>query len=92
MLQALCVNEAVRRLGSAARIAEQCLDLQQRAPRPKRAAAARDAGRPTNGNMGGSAQGPARPAKAAPGCPYLSQRASSQRHLKARYPGRGIYW
>lgn len=88
----MCVNEAVRRLGSAARIAEQCLDLQQRAPRPKRTAAAHDGGRPSNGNVRVSAAGPARPAKAAPGCAYLSQRASSQRHLKARYPGIGMHW
>ena len=91
MAQTLCVNEAVRRLGTAARIAEQCLDLQQRAPRPKRAAGAHDAGKPSNGTMRISTEGLARPAKAAAGCPYLSQRASSQRHLKARCPGRGIH-
>ncbi|KAK9843489.1 hypothetical protein WJX81_005623 [Elliptochloris bilobata] len=84
--QAMCVNEAVRRLGSAARIAEKCLDLQQRAPRPKRAALRGGAGGPEWGPMrppaGVSAGGPARAAKAAPGCPYLSRKASVQRHLK----------
>ena len=78
------MNETVRRLGSAALIVEKCLDLQQRTPRPKRAVTAYDAVGAIEGASRGSAVLPARPAKAASGCHYLSHRASSQRHLKAR--------
>ena len=83
-LQALCVNEAVRRLGSSARISEKCLDLQQGGSRRKRAVTAGPA-RDAAGALFGSLEArQARPAKAAAGCSFLERKASSQRHLKAR--------
>lgn len=86
-LQALCVNEAVRRLGSAARISEKCLDMQQGGSRRKRAVTAGPAPHAAGALFGSLEARQARPAKAAAGCSFLERKASSQRHLKARRTG-----
>lgn len=68
--QALCINDAVLKLGSATRINERCLELQT-AKASKKAAAA------------GAAQDKPSATKAASlGCPFRKANKSSMRHLK----------
>ena len=69
LLQALCINDAVQKLGSSTRINERCLELQKAKP-AKRAATA-----------GAAHEKPAAKTSSC-GCPYRKSKRTSLRHLK----------
>ena len=68
-LQALCINDAVLKLGSSTRINERCLELQKAKPAKKVATA-------------GTAHGKPAAKKSSCGCPYRKSKRTSLRHLK----------
>ncbi len=69
LLQALCINDAVLKLGSTTRINERCLELQKAKPAKKAASA------------GAANEKPAAKTSSC-GCPYRKSKRTSLRHLK----------
>ena len=72
-VQALCVNDSVLQLGSAAQINERCLELQSAKARKQAA----------NGDEAGAVVNKKSSSKAQCGCPFRKPNRTSERHLKA---------
>ena len=68
-MQALCINDAVLKLGSSTRINERCLELQKARPAKKAATA------------GAAHKKPAADTSSC-GCPFRKSKRTSLRHLK----------
>ena len=85
--KALCVNEAVRKLGSAGRMAERCLEL-QRGKGTTKAKGARTAAAGTSDAAGGAtaAASAARRSSSRCACPYKSKASGLREQILERSP------